>query len=62
MKRHYYQAVFASLLVPTFALAHNIPDNNVQYVEALVGPAVLPFMYLGAKHMVTGIDHLLYLV
>ena len=25
------------------------------------GPAVLPYMYLGAKHMVTGVDHMLYL-
>lgn len=28
----------------------------------LDGPAVFPLMYLGAKHMVTGYDHLLFLV
>lgn len=26
------------------------------------GPAIIPLMYLGAKHMVTGYDHLLFLV
>ena len=26
------------------------------------GPAIGPLMYLGAKHMVTGYDHLLFLV
>jgi hypothetical protein len=31
-------------------------------VQANQGRAVGPFMYLGAKHMVTGYDHLLFLV
>ncbi len=55
-------ACITLLLIPAAALAHNISDSNAQFVEALVGPAIVPFLYLGAKHMVTGYDHLLYLV
>ncbi|MCZ6852274.1 MAG: HupE/UreJ family protein [Gammaproteobacteria bacterium] len=52
----------ALLLVPALVAAHSITGSNAQYVEAIDGPAIVPFMYLGAKHMVTGYDHLLYLV
>jgi hypothetical protein len=44
------------------AAAHNISGANARFVEGLEGTAVVPFMYLGAKHMVTGYDHLLYLL
>ncbi|PCH49889.1 MAG: hypothetical protein COC20_07250 [Cellvibrionales bacterium] len=50
------------LLIPVIAGAHNISDANARFVEGLSGSAVVPFMYLGAKHMVTGYDHLLYLL
>ena len=49
------------MLAP-LVLGHNISSSNTSFIEGLDGPAVFPFMYLGAKHMVTGIDHLLYLV
>jgi len=44
------------------ALAHNIGGSDAAFVAATRGPDPLPFMYLGAKHMVTGYDHLLFLV
>ena len=44
------------------AVAHNISDSNASFVEQLNGPALVPFLYLGAKHMFTGYDHLLFLV
>ncbi len=50
------------MLVPAVALAHNISGANAQFVQGLDGVAPTLFMYLGAKHMVTGYDHLLYLV
>jgi hypothetical protein len=50
------------LLVPVVAAAHNISESNASFVEQLNGPAVVPFLYLGAKHMFTGYDHLLFLV
>ena len=50
------------LLMPILASAHNISGANARFVEGLDGSAVIPYMYLGAKHMVSGYDHLLYLV
>ena len=50
------------LILSPLALGHNISASNAQFVQDLVGPAIAPFMYLGAKHMVTGIDHLLFIV
>lgn len=44
------------------AVAHAIGDGNARFIEGLEGSAPIPFFYLGAKHMVTGVDHLLYLV
>ena len=49
------------LVLPLTALAHNIAGGDAGFVAANSGPAVGPFMYLGAKHMVTGYDHLLFL-
>jgi len=50
------------MLIPLVAAAHNISESNARFVEGLSGPAIVPYLYLGAKHMVTGYDHLLYLV
>ncbi|MGE0621042.1 MAG: HupE/UreJ family protein [Pseudomonadales bacterium] len=50
------------LLLPMAAGAHNVSESNASFIEALNGPAVMPFLYLGAKHMFTGYDHLLFLV
>jgi HupE / UreJ protein len=48
------------LLVPT-VFAHGVAGGDAQYLESLAGVHFLPLMYLGAKHMVTGYDHLLFL-
>jgi hypothetical protein len=50
------------LLLPSLALGHNISESNASFVEQLNGPAMLPFLYLGAKHMFTGYDHVLFLI
>ena len=52
----------ALLLLPTLALAHNVSQRDAGYVQSIDGVAVAPFMYLGAKHMFTGYDHLLFLL
>ncbi len=44
------------------ALAHDIGGTDAAFVAATRGADPIPFMYLGAKHMVTGYDHLLFLV
>lgn len=52
----------ALLMLPAIASGHTIEGSDASFVEAIDGPAIFPFMYLGAKHMVTGYDHLLFLV
>ncbi len=43
-------------------LAHDISDSDRAAVAQITGPAPFAFLYLGAKHMVTGIDHVLFLI
>jgi len=43
------------------ALAHGVAEGDQGYVQEVSGVQFVPFMYLGAKHMVTGYDHLLFL-
>jgi len=42
--------------------AHGVSHRDALFVQSIDGPAVGPFLYLGAKHMVTGYDHLMFLV
>jgi hypothetical protein len=55
-------AFFLTLAFATEALAHAIGGRNAAFVAAVDGPDPVPFVYLGAKHMVTGYDHLLFLI
>lgn len=43
------------------ASAHGVGGGDAAYLESISGVQVVPLMYLGAKHMVTGYDHLLFL-
>lgn len=43
------------------AAAHGVTAGDKGYIQESSGSLVLPFIYLGAKHMVTGYDHLLFL-
>lgn len=55
-------ALIVLLLVPAMdALAHGVPEGDKGYIQEISGTHLLPFTYLGAKHMVTGYDHLLFL-
>ena len=54
--------LFASVLVPAIAHAHNVSKRDASFVQSNQGRAIGPFLYLGAKHMVTGYDHILFLV
>jgi hypothetical protein len=44
------------------AFAHNISGKDAAFVASSAGPHIGPFLYLGAKHMVTGYDHLLFIL
>src|SRR5207302_2661275 len=50
------------LLVAGTASAHNVSARDATFVQSNAGRAVAPFLYLGAKHMFTGYDHLMFLV
>lgn len=43
------------------AFAHGVAAGDAGYIQEVSGWQLLPFAYLGAKHMVTGYDHLLFL-
>ena len=55
-------ALLAVIFTAGAAMAHNIGGADAAFVAATRGADPIPFMYLGAKHMVTGYDHLLFLV
>ncbi|MDO9170108.1 MAG: HupE/UreJ family protein [Methylobacter sp.] len=42
--------------------AHGVDANTERFLLANQGLAIGPFLYIGAKHMVTGYDHLLFLI
>jgi len=47
--------------VAATASGHGVAGGDAAYLESVSGVHFLPLMYLGAKHMVTGYDHLLFL-
>jgi hypothetical protein len=44
------------------ASAHNVTPGDAGYIQEIWGVHIIPFIYLGAKHMVTGYDHILFLL
>ncbi|MEM1371987.1 MAG: HupE/UreJ family protein, partial [Pseudomonadota bacterium] len=57
-------AVLAHVLVlaATTAKAHDVTPGDAGYIQEIFGVHLIPFAYLGAKHMVTGYDHILFLL
>ncbi|KRA65317.1 hypothetical protein ASD85_25000 [Rhizobium sp. Root651] len=49
------------LLLVSTAAAHAVAEGDKGYIQEITGVHLIPFVYLGAKHMVTGYDHLLFL-
>lgn len=47
---------------PAEAAAHGVASGDQGYIQESTGVLLVPFAYLGAKHMVTGYDHLLFLL
>lgn len=55
--------VLAMLLsVSGEAFAHAVADGDKGYIQEITGVNLIAFLYLGAKHMVTGYDHILFLL
>ncbi len=55
-------AVGSGLFILPEASAHGVPQGDKGFIQETSGIILFPFMYLGAKHMVTGYDHLLFLL
>jgi hypothetical protein len=51
--------IIGMLSVSVFA--HGVDDSTRQFLLQNSGVQIIPFLYFGAKHMVTGYDHLLFL-
>src|SRR5437870_215597 len=66
MMRHRRLAIGLALALVTIcvrgAAAHGVAGKDALFLQSITGAAVGPLMYLGAKHMVTGYDHLAFLV
>ncbi len=52
----------APFLLGAPAFAHGVAEGDKGYIQEITGINILPFIYLGAKHMVTGYDHILFLL
>ncbi|MDH4412479.1 MAG: HupE/UreJ family protein [Rhizobium sp.] len=65
----YTRHIVATLLLASLSLllfahgaaAHAVAEGDKGYIQEISGVHIIPFIYLGAKHMVTGYDHLLFL-
>ncbi len=55
-------AIILIFLLASTAFAHGVDANTKQFLLDNQGVAIGPFLYIGAKHMVTGYDHLLFLL
>lgn len=53
-----YFTLFAFIALPTMAFAHGVTDGDKGYISEISGVNIVPFIYLGAKHMITGYDHI----
>jgi len=54
-------AVMMTVFLTGAAVAHGVAEGDKGFIEQTSGPQIGPYLYLGAKHMVTGYDHLLFL-
>ncbi len=63
LRSRWWASIGAMLLslMATSAFAHGVAEDDKLFIEQASGMQLMPFIYLGAKHMVTGYDHLLFL-
>jgi hypothetical protein len=54
--------IFIFMLTSSICFGHGVDANTEVFLKGIEGVALFPFVYIGAKHMVTGYDHLLFLL
>ena len=57
-----FQVLGLLLLSCVDVFAHGVTQGDKGYIQEISGVHLLPFTYLGAKHMMTGYDHILFLL
>ncbi|MGX9460209.1 HupE/UreJ family protein [Shewanella sp. A14] len=57
-----FAIIIGITFISTEALSHGVDDNTRAFLEQNTGVQFVPFLYIGAKHMITGYDHLLFLL
>lgn len=55
-------AFICLILLSGNCFSHGVDSNTAHFLTTTKGAAIIPFLYIGAKHMVTGYDHLLFLI
>ncbi len=55
-------SLLGAILWASPVFAHAVAEGDKGYIQEISGVHLLPFVYLGAKHMVTGYDHILFLL
>ena len=59
----YLCSIFVLLLMNSSSIfAHGVDENTKAFLVQSTGVEFASFVYIGAKHMITGYDHLLFLV
>ena len=53
--------ILAGVVLPLSGFAHGVAEDDKQFLLGTSGASIPAFLYLGAKHMVTGYDHLLFI-
>ena len=48
-----------SLCIPFIGLAHGVPESTI---KAMADASAFDYIYFGATHMLTGYDHILFLI
>ena len=54
--------LLAASVFPSIVFGHGVDEGTQRFLTENDGVAIVPFLYIGAKHMVTGYDHLLFLL
>jgi hypothetical protein len=54
--------LLAAAGVAAEAFAHGVAEGDKGYIQEISGVHLMSFLYLGAKHMVSGYDHILFLL
>ena len=64
-RRHpltFWTAIVLLPWISSAVIAHGVTDGDKGFIQENSGTMLIPFIYLGAKHMMTGYDHLLFLL